>query len=57
MILGMSAQVFTLVHVAFSLIGIATGLVVGYGLQHGWRLPGWTATFLLTTVLTSIAGF
>lgn len=56
-ILGMSTQVLTLAHVANSLLGIATGLVVGYGLRHGWRLPGWTATFLLTTVLTSITGF
>jgi K+-transporting ATPase A subunit len=57
MILGMSTQAFTLLHVAISLAAIATGLVVAYGLLRNSRLRGWTAWFLSTTVLTSITGF
>jgi hypothetical protein len=44
-------------HVAVSLIGIATGLVVVYGLLIGKSYPGWTALFLGTTILTSLSGF
>jgi hypothetical protein len=57
MILGMSLQTFTLLHVVISLIAIATGFVVVIGMIDGKRLPGWTALFLLTTVLTSLTGF
>ena len=52
MILGMSIATFTLLHVIISLIGIASGLVVLFGMFGAHRLPGWTALFLLTTVLT-----
>jgi uncharacterized membrane protein SirB2 len=45
------------VHVVVSLIGIATGLVVLYGLITGRPHGGWTAAFLATTVLTSLTGF
>jgi hypothetical protein len=55
MILGMSPLLF--VHVVVSLIGIATGLVVLYGLITGRPHGGWTAAFLATTVLTSLTGF
>jgi hypothetical protein len=55
MILGMTA--FTLVHVVLSLIGILSGFVVMFGLMAGKRLDGWTALFLVTTVLTSVTGF
>jgi len=48
---------FTLVHVAISLVGILSGLVVLFGLIGGKRLDGWTALFLTTTVLTSVTGF
>ena len=48
---------FTLVHVVLSLVGIASGLVVLAGLLSGKRLDGWTATFLASTVLTSVTGF
>ena len=48
---------FTLIHVAISLIGIATGLVVVYGFVAGMRLPGWNAVFLVMTILTSVTGF
>lgn len=49
--------VLTLVHVAISLVGIATGFVVIWGLLNSQRLDRWTAVFLATTVLTSATGF
>lgn len=48
---------FTLVHVVISVVGIIAGLVVVGGLIADARLDGWTALFLLTTVLTSVTGF
>ena len=48
---------FTLLHVLISLAGIGTGFIVLYGLLTGKRLDGWTAIFLVTTVLTSLTGF
>ena len=57
MILGMSFSTFTTVHVVISLIGIATGIVVLFGMLSGKRLDGLTAVFLATTVLTSVTGF
>jgi hypothetical protein len=48
---------FTWIHVALSLIGIVSGLVVALGLLGAKRLDGLTAIFLLTTVLTSVTGF
>jgi hypothetical protein len=50
-------SLFTLVHVLISLIGIAAGFVVLYGMLTAKRLPGWTATFLAMTLLTSVTGF
>src|SRR3979411_229572 len=47
---------FTFVHVLLSLIGILSGFVVVFGLLGGKRLDGWTALFLVTTVLTSATG-
>ena len=44
-------------HVLISLAGIATGVVVAVGLLRGCRLDGWTAAFLITSVLTSVTGF
>jgi hypothetical protein len=57
MILGMTLSTFTLFHVVLSLVGIASGLIVVYGLMTGKRFDGWTAIFLLFTVLTSLTGF
>jgi hypothetical protein len=57
MILGMSVATFTIVHVIISLIGIVSGLIVLFGMFGSRRLPGWTALFLLTTILTSVTGF
>ena len=55
MILGMDT--YTFVHAALSLIGIAAGIIVLFGWLADVRLPGWTALFLSTTVLTSVTGF
>ena len=57
MIWGMTTSTFTLVHVLISLVGIATGFVVMFGLLAGKRLDGWTAIFLAFTVATSVTGF
>ena len=48
---------FTLIHVVISVLGIISGLVVVGGLMAGARLYGWTALFLVTTILTSVTGF
>lgn len=50
-------QLFTLVHVGISLVGIVTGFVVLAGLLAGRRLDLWTAVFLTATVATSVTGF
>ena len=57
MILGMSTHAFTVLHVVLSLIGIASGLIVLYGMFGSQRMRGWTALFLATTILTSVTGF
>ncbi len=57
MVLGMSLSTFTMVHVVISLIGIVSGLVVLSGLFGSNRMPGMTALFLATTILTSATGF
>src|SRR3989442_755072 len=57
MIFGMTTSTFTLVHVVISLVGIASGLVVVFGLLTAKRLDGWTALFLASTVATSVTGF
>jgi len=57
MIAGLSIENFTILHTAISLIAIASGLVVLAGMLRARRLPGWTAVFLVTTILTSVTGF
>jgi hypothetical protein len=57
MVLGMSLATFTMVHVIISLIAIAAGLIVMFGMLGGKRMSGLTAIFLLFTVLTSATGF
>ena len=57
MVLGLSLPAFTMVHVIISLIGIAAGLVVMFGLLGSKSMPGLTAIFLLFTILTSATGF
>jgi hypothetical protein len=57
MVLGMSLATFTMLHVVISLIGVVAGLVVMFGMLGSNRMPGLTAIFLLTTILTSATGF
>lgn len=52
----MILSMVTFVHVLLSVAGILAGFVVMYGLLTAKRLDGWTATFLWTTVLTSVTG-
>lgn len=55
--MSLGLTIFTAVHVLLSLIGILAGFVVVYGLITAKRMDGWTATFLWTTILTSVTGF
>jgi len=57
MILGMSLSTFVTVHVIVSLIAIAAGIIVMFGLLTSKSMPGLTAIFLLFTILTSATGF
>lgn len=57
MTLGMSTATFTLLHVVISLVGIASGVVVGLGMLRARLLPGWSAAFLATTIAISVTGF
>jgi len=57
MVLGMTLETYTFLHVLISLVGIGSGLVVLFGLLNGKRLDRWTALFLATTVATSVTGF
>jgi hypothetical protein len=57
MVLGMSLSAFTTLHVVISLIAIACGIIVMFGLLGSNRMPGLTAIFLLLTILTSVTGF
>ena len=54
---GIPTAAFLQIHVLMSLIGIAAGLVVLYGLLTARRFGGCTALFLATTLLTSVTGF
>ena len=53
----MDSQAFTLFHVAISLVGILSGLVVLYGLLTANRMRGTTLLFLATPVATSVTGY
>ncbi len=44
-------------HVAVSLVGIISGLVMLYGLLLGRNFSACIAVFLVTTILTSLTGF
>ena len=56
MIAGLSIENFTILHTAISLIAIASGLIVLAGMLRA-RRSGWTALFLVTTIVTSVTGF
>src|ERR1700730_9684849 len=55
--MGLGLELFTILHVVLSLIGILAGFVVVYGLLTANRLDGWTKVFLWTTGLTSVTGY
>jgi hypothetical protein len=55
MIFGIS--ILTVVHVAISIVGIATGFVVMWGLFVRKKLDKWTLVFLASTIATSATGF
>jgi hypothetical protein len=57
MILGLSFENFTLLHVVISLIGILSGILVLFAMLAGRDIPALTALFLATTVLTNVTGF
>lgn len=57
MMLGLSLPTFAMLHVIISLVGIVSGIIALLGLLGSRRMPGWTALFLLTTILTSATGF
>jgi hypothetical protein len=57
MILGLSLEQFTFLHVFVSLVGIATGIFIMFGLLTSRKLRILTSLFLVTTVLTSLTGF
>lgn len=57
MIVGLSVTNFTILHVVISLIAIASGLVVVFGMIGSHRLPKTTALFWVMTVLTTATGF
>jgi hypothetical protein len=54
---GSNLSAFTLLHVSISLIGVIAGLIAltGWLKSDPSRIP--TATFLATTILTSVTGF
>jgi hypothetical protein len=57
MILGMSLETFTFVHVVISLVGIMTGFIVVALMLQNAPLAGWNGFFLTATILTSVTGF
>jgi len=50
-------HIYTIFHTVLSLVGIATGFVVLFGLLAGKHLDGWTKWFLITTTATTVTGF
>ena len=53
----MDSQALSLLHVAISLIAIALGFVVLFGMLGSKHLPRTALWFLVTTFLTSLTGF
>jgi hypothetical protein len=56
-VFGMSLAAYTLIHSLIALAGIASGLVVLRAWICGRDGGRWTATFLATTVATSVTGY
>src|SRR6202161_4591776 len=57
MMLGLILHALTGLHVVISLVAIVAGLVVLFGLFKSQSMPGLTAIFLITTILTNATGF
>lgn len=57
MTLGLSISAFTILHVAVSLIGIGSGIVVTAQLLRSHWSRRWNNLFLWTTLLTTVTGF
>jgi hypothetical protein len=57
MILGLSIETFTFLHVVLSLIGVMTGFIVAALMLSNAAIAGWNGFFLVSTALTSITGF
>lgn len=57
MVLGMSLETFTFLHVVISLVGIMTGFIVVALMLSNAPIAGWNAFFLISTILTSVTGF
>lgn len=53
----MSLAAFTQLHVAISLVGIASGFLVILAMMASRKVSSMTVLFLLTTILTSVTGF
>jgi len=56
MMLGLSLSAFTTLHVVISLIAIAAGLIVMFGMLGSNKMPTLTGLFLLFTILTNVTG-
>ena len=56
MMLGFSLSAFAIMHVIISLVAIASGFVVMFGLLGSRRVPAATTIFLLFSILTSATG-
>ena len=57
MMLGLSLSAFAIVHIIISLVAIASGFFVMFGLLGSKRMPASTTIFLFFTILTSVTGF
>jgi len=57
MILGLSLDTFTFLHVVLSLIGIMAGFILVALMLSNAPIAGWNAFFLISTILTSVTGF
>ena len=57
MVLGIPLSTYTAIHVAISLLGIASGIVMLLRWVMGRNYEKWTTLFLVTTIATSLTGF
>ena len=57
MMLGLSLHAVTILHVVISLVAIVAGFIALFGMFKSQSMPGMTAFFLLTTILTNATGF